>query len=424
MTVKLIKNAKLYYDKKLVDRDVLIENGKFKKISTEINFDNAEVIDAQHNLVAPGLVDVHVHFREPGQVHKETIMTGSAAAAHGGFTTVGAMPNVIPVPDSVEKFKQQMELNKQSKINTLQYAPITLEETSDQLSPLEDLAAVGAFAFSNDGHGINNAKTMFDAMQRIAQLDSHLAAHVEDQNLFNKGVINAGNTAIKLGLPAIERVAETSQLARDLLLAKEAGVHYHVCHISTADSVNLIRIAKDAGINVTCEVTPHHLLLSDQDIVGDNANYKMNPPLRCESDREALIAGVLDGTIDMIATDHAPHAVDEKNKGFLKSAFGITGIETSFPLMYKLFVKSSMMSLERLLDIMSTKPAEIFGLDAGKIQLEKLADFTIIDLNEEYHFEKEDFLSKGVNTPFVGNDWNCFGKIKKTFVNGEEVYSE
>lgn len=422
--MKLIKNAKLYYDKKLVDRDVLIENGKFKEIATAIDFDGAEVIDAQHNLVAPGLVDVHVHFREPGQVHKETIKTGSAAAAHGGFTTVGAMPNVVPVPDDVEKFEHQMELNKQSKIHTLQYAPITLEETSDQLSPLEDLAAAGAFAFSNDGHGINNAKTMFDAMQRIAQLNSHLAAHVEDQNLFNKGVINAGATATKLGLPAIERVAETSQLARDLLLAKESGVHYHVCHISTADSVNLIRIAKDAGINVTCEVTPHHLLLSDQDIVNNDANYKMNPPLRCESDREVLIAGVLDGTIDMIATDHAPHAVDEKNKGFLKSAFGITGIETSFPLMYKLFVKSGMMSLERLLDIMSTRPAEIFGLDAGKIQLEKSADFTIIDLFEEYHFEKEDFLSKGINTPFVGSDWNCFGKIKKTFVNGEEVYSE
>ncbi|WP_025024183.1 dihydroorotase [Companilactobacillus nodensis] len=424
MTVKLIKNAKLYYDKKLVDRDVLIENGKFKEIATEIDFDGAEVIDAQHNLVAPGLVDVHVHFREPGQVHKETIKTGSAAAAHGGFTTVGAMPNVVPVPDDVEKFEHQMELNKQSKIHTLQYAPITLEETSDQLSPLEDLAAAGAFAFSNDGHGINNAKTMFDAMQRIAQLNSHLAAHVEDQNLFNKGVINAGATAINLGLPAIERVAETSQLARDLLLAKESGVHYHVCHISTADSVNLIRIVKDAGINVTCEVTPHHLLLSDQDIVNDNANYKMNPPLRCESDREALIAGVLDGTIDMIATDHAPHAVDEKNKGLLKSAFGITGIETSFPLIHKLFVKSGMMSLERLLDIMSSRPAEIFGLDAGKIQLDRSADFTIIDLFEEYHFEKEDFLSKGINTPFVGSDWNCFGKIEKTFVNGEEVYSE
>ncbi|WP_334328828.1 dihydroorotase [Companilactobacillus sp. HBUAS59699] len=424
MTVKLIKNAKLYYDNQILDRDVLVENGKFKEIAPELNIEDAEVIDAKHNLVTPGLVDVHVHFREPGQVHKETIKTGSAAAAHGGFTTVGAMPNVTPVPDDVDKFKHQIELNQQSSIKTLQYAPVTLEETSDKLSPIEDLDAAGAFAFSNDGHGINNAKTMFDAMQRIAQLNSHLAAHVEDQNLFNKGVINAGATATKLGLPAIERVAETSQLARDLLLAKETGVHYHVCHISTADSVQLIRIAKDAGINVTCEVTPHHLLLSDADIIENDANFKMNPPLRSETDREALIAGVLDGTIDMIATDHAPHAVDEKNQGFLKSAFGITGIETSFPLMYKLFVKSGMMNIKRLLDIMSTRPAELFGLDAGRIQLDKAADFTIIDLNEEYYFKKEDFLSKGVNTPFVGSEWNCFGKIKKTFVNGEEVYSD
>lgn len=422
--MKLIKNAKLYYDNQLVDRDVLVENGKFTKIAAELNSERAEVIDANHNLVAPGLVDVHVHFREPGQVHKETIKTGSAAAAHGGFTTVGAMPNVVPVPDDVDKFKHQMILNQQSSVKTLQYAPVTLEETSDKLSPIEDLAAAGAFAFSNDGHGINNAKTMFDAMQRIAQLNSHLAAHVEDQNLFNKGVINSGITAQRLGLPAIERVSETSQLARDLLLAKETGVHYHVCHISTADSVQLIRIAKDAGINVTCEVTPHHLLLSDADIVTDDANFKMNPPLRSETDREALIAGVLDGTIDMIATDHAPHAVDEKNKGFLKSAFGITGIETSFPLMYKLFVKSGTMSLERLIDIMSTRPAEIFGLEAGKIQIDKPADFTIVDLDEEYYFKKEDFLSKGVNTPFVGSEWTCFGKIKQTFVNGEKVYSE
>ncbi|WP_125762556.1 dihydroorotase [Companilactobacillus hulinensis] len=424
MTTKLIKNAKLLYDNKLINSDVLIDDGQFVKIAPFIGSRADEVINAERNLVIPGLVDVHVHFREPGQVHKETIKTGSAAAAHGGFTTVGAMPNVTPVPDSVEKFKHQMELNKQSKINLLQYAPITLDETSDKLSPIEDLATAGAFAFSNDGHGINNAKTMFNAMQRIAQIGSHLAAHVEDQNLFNKGVINAGDTATRLGLPAIERVAETSQLARDLLLAKETGVHYHVCHISTRDSVDLIRIAKDAGINVTCEVTPHHLLLSDEDIKDDDANFKMNPPLRSESDRRALIAGVLDGTIDMIATDHAPHAEDEKNKGFLKSAFGITGIETSFPLMYRLFVKSGVMTVEKLVYLMATRPAEIFGLEAGKVELDKPADFTIIDLDEEYHFEQGDFLSKGFNTPFVGEDWDVFGRIKQTYVNGENVYSE
>lgn len=422
MTRKLIKNANLLYDNKLINSDVLIEDGKFKKITSNNDEKVNEVIDAKKKLVVPGLVDVHVHFREPGQVHKETIETGSKAAAHGGFTTVGAMPNVVPVPDSVDKFKNQIKLNEQSRVKIIQYAPVTLDETSDQLSPIEDLYNAGAFAFSNDGHGIGNAKTMFDAMLRIAQLNSHLAAHVEDQNLFNKGVINSGKASTRLGLPAIEKVSETSQLARDLLLAKESGVHYHVCHISTKDSVDLIRMAKDAGINVTCEVTPHHLLLSDRDIKSDDANFKMNPPLRSESDREALIAGVLDGTIDMIATDHAPHAKDEKNKGFLKSAFGITGIETSFPLMYTLFVKSGLMNIEKLIYLMSTNPARIFNLEAGKVEVGKSADFTIIDLDDEYSFNKDDFLSKGLNTPFIGDDWKVTGRIKQTYVNGEKIY--
>ncbi len=422
MTIKLIKNANLLYDNKLIKKNLVIENGKLKKITSQIDNKITEVIDAKNNLVTPGLVDVHVHFREPGQVHKETIKTGSEAAAHGGFTTVGAMPNVIPVPDNVEKFEHQVKLNERSKVKIVQYAPVTLDEISDQLSPIEKLSNAGAFAFSNDGHGIANAKTMFDAMERISQLNSHLAAHVEDQNLFNKGVINSGKTATRLGLPAIQRVAETSQLARDLLLAKETGVHYHVCHISTKDSVELIRIAKDAGINVSCEVTPHHLLLSDEDILTDDANFKMNPPLRSETDREALIAGVLDGTIDMIATDHAPHAKDEKNKGFLKSAFGITGIETSFPLMYTLFVQSGLMNVERLISLMSTRPAKIFNLNAGTIEIGKTADLSIIDLNDEYFFNKSDFLSKGLNTPFTGADWKVSGRIKQTYVNGEKIY--
>jgi len=421
LTTILIKNANLFYAKQLIKSDLLIEDEKIIQIADEINEPADKVIDADNNLVAPGLVDVHVHFREPGQVHKETILTGSKAAAHGGFTTVGAMPNVIPVPDNVDDFKNQLELNKQSVIKTLQYAPVTMNETEDGLSPIEDLAKLGAMAFSNDGHGINNAKTMFDAMSRIKSVNSHLAAHVEDQNLFNKGVINAGPVADELGLPAIERVAETSQLARDLILAKETGVHYHVCHLSTADGVKLIRIAKDAGINVTCEVTPHHLLLSDQNILEDDANYKMNPPLRSEIDRRALIDGLLDGTIDMIATDHAPHAENEKNQGFLKSAFGITGIETSFPLMYSRFVKTSLMSLEQLLELMTNKPAQIFNLLAGEIKVGGDADLTIIDLKKPFEIKKEDFISKGKNSPFIGQE--VYGQVQKTFVKGQEVYS-
>ncbi|AKP66467.1 dihydroorotase [Companilactobacillus ginsenosidimutans] len=418
----LITNTKLFYANQLQTKDILIKDGKFAEIADHIDANGAEVIDAKNNLVSPGLVDVHVHFREPGQTHKETIKTGSMASAHGGFTTVGAMPNVTPVPDTVEKFQAQLKLNeKESLINTLQYAPVTKDEISTELSPIEDLDKLGAMGFSNDGHGIDNAQSMYTAMEKIASLHSHLAAHVEDQSLFNKGVVNKGKVATRLGLPAINQAAETSQLARDLLLAKDTGVHYHVCHISTADSVQLVRIAKDAGINVTCEASPHHLLLSDQDIVDDDANFKMNPPLRSEEDRLALVAGLQDGTIDMIATDHAPHAKEEKSQGFLKSAFGITGIETSFPLMYTNFVEKGLLSLEQLLNLMSMKPAQVFGLkNAGNIELNKPADFTIIDLNQEYEIAEQDFISKGVNSPFIGD--LVKGKVINTYVSGQKVY--
>lgn len=419
----LIKNAKLFYTNKLINCDLLIEDGKFTQIAENIVATDAKVIDAKFQLVTPGLVDIHVHFREPGQVHKETIKTGTLAAAHGGFTTVGAMPNVIPVPDNAEKFSHQVALNdRNSLIHTLQYAPVTLDETSDELADIEGLAKLGAFAFSNDGHGIMNAQSMFTAMERIAAIDSHLAAHVEDKNLFNHGVINFGSASKRLGLPGIQQVAETSQLARDLMLAKETGVHYHVCHISTKDGVQLVRMAKDAGINVTCEASPHHLLLSDKDILTDDANFKMNPPLRSEEDRQALIAGLQDGTIDMIATDHAPHAANEKNQGFEKSAFGIAGIETSFPLMYSRLVKTGIISLEKLLNLMTENPAKIFKLsNTGAIKVGQAADFTIINLDDEYEIKKADFLSKGTNSPFIGQ--KVHGEVIQTYVNGECIYS-
>ncbi len=420
----LIKNAKLFYTNKLINCDVLVEDGKFKQIAENIVATDAKIIDAKFQLVTPGLVDVHVHFREPGQVHKETIRTGTLASAHGGFTTVGAMPNVTPVPDDAKKFQQQVALNQaNSLIHTLQYAPVTVNETSDELVDIERLAKLGAFAFSNDGHGIMNAQSMYEAMERIAAIDSHLAAHVEDKNLFNHGVINFGSASQRLGLPGIKQVAETSQLARDLVLAKETGVHYHVCHISTKDGVELVRMAKDAGINVTCEVSPHHLLLSDADILTDDANFKMNPPLRSEADRQTLISGLQDGTIDMIATDHAPHAENEKNQGFEKSAFGITGIETSFPLMYSRLVKTGIISLEQLLNLMTEKPAQIFNLEnIGIIKLNQAADFAIINLADEYEIKTTDFLSKGKNSPFIGQ--NVYGQVEQTYIDGECVYSK
>ena len=416
----VIKNGQVFYQGSLQKTNLLIEDGKVKAIGYTGSADKK--INAQDKLVTPGLVDIHVHFREPGQVHKETIATGTKASAHGGFTTVGAMPNVTPVPDDLEKFAKQVKLNqKNSLIKTYQYAPVTKDETSDQVVDIEGMKKAGAFAFSNDGHGIMNAQSMYSAMERIASVNSHLAAHVEDKNLFNKGVINFGSASQRLGLPGIKQVAETSQLARDLVLAKETGVHYHVCHISTKDGVELVRMAKDAGINVTCEASPHHLLLSDADIKTDDANFKMNPPLRTPMDREALLAGIADGTIDMIATDHAPHAENEKNQGFEKSAFGITGIETSFPLMYTHLVKTGLISLEKLLALMATDPARIFGLkQAGKIEIGQAADLTVIDLNQEFTIEKADFLSKGTNSPFIGQ--KVFGQVEQTLVNGQTVY--
>lgn len=420
----IIKNGQVFTDNQLEAVDVLIEDGQFKAIGKNIETSDSKVIDATDQLVAPGLVDIHVHFREPGQVHKETIKTGTQASAHGGFTTVGAMPNVTPVPDDAEKFQKQVALNEaNSVINTLQYAPVTKDETSDELVDIAGLAKLGAFAFSNDGHGIMNAQSMYSAMEQIAAIDSHLAAHVEDKNLFNKGVVNFGPASKRLGLPGIKQVAETSQLARDIILAKDTGVHYHVCHISTKDGVDLVRMAKDAGINVTCEASPHHLLLSDQDILTDDANFKMNPPLRSEIDRQALISGLQDGTIDMIATDHAPHAAAEKNQGFAKSAFGITGIETSFPLMYTNLVKTGIISLEKLLDLMAVNPAKVFKLaHAGQIAVDQPADFTMINLGTEYEIKAEDFLSKGKNSPFIGQ--NVFGEVEQTYVNGQQVFSK
>ncbi|WP_099974689.1 dihydroorotase [Lactobacillus terrae] len=403
MTLSIL-NTKLFQNNKFIQTDFNVESEKSKVI----NFDNTAVL--------PGLVDMHVHFREPGQTHKETIKTGSMASAHGGFTTVAAMPNVTPVPDTVEKFKNQIELNHQnSQINTLQYAPITFDETSDELVDIEGLSRSGAFAFSNDGHGVMNAKTMLDAMNQIAQMDSHLCAHVEDKNLMNSGYISK-SAGLRLGIPYIESCATSSQLARDLILAKESNVHYHVCHISTRQELNLIRIAKDAGINVTCEVAPHHIILNEEDIVKDDAQFKMNPPLRSKSDQQAMIEGIIDGTIDMIATDHAPHAISEKDKGFVNSAFGITGIETSFSLMYTHLVVNELITLEKLVQLMSVNPSRIFNIESDIYK-----NFTVIDLSTIYKISKKDFLSKGINTPFDGELVN--GRVLKTYYKGEEVYS-
>ncbi|MEG2643882.1 MAG: dihydroorotase, partial [Enterococcus sp.] len=331
----LIKNGKIVTkNNQTTTCDLWLEDGIIAGIGKDfstISFD--QEYDAKNQLITPGLVDVHVHLREPGFTYKETIKDGTKAAARGGYTTVCAMPNLNPVPDTVEKFEQvKAIIDREAVVKVLQYAPITEELRSESLTDQKSLKAAGAFAFTNDGVGVQSAGTMYLAMKKAAENKMALVAHTEDESLLFGGVMHKGEISEKLHLPGILSATESSQIARDLILAEETGVHYHVCHVSTKESVRVIREAKQAGVHVTAEVSPHHLILIDENITEDHGYWKMNPPLRASEDRQALIAGLLDGTIDCIATDHAPHGFEEKNQSFLKSPFGIVGSETAFQL--------------------------------------------------------------------------------------------
>lgn len=419
----LLKNGLVYQDGELVREDVLINGDKIQALGTDLEkiAPDAEIFDLGGKLVAPGLVDIHEHYREPGFTYKETIETGSKAAARGGFTTVCTMPNLNPVPDDVETFKKQVELNEaNSCIHLYQYAAITKDETSEEVVDMEALKEAGAFAFSNDGHGVQSAGVMYEAMEKAAKAGLAICEHVQDDSLYHHGVMNAGKKADELGLPGILGVSESAQLARDIMLAKATGVHYHVCHVSTKESVELVRLAKEYGINVTAEAAPHHVLLSEEDIDGNDGYYKMNPPLRSKEDQYAVIEGLLDGTIDLIATDHAPHSREEKAGDMRKAAFGIIGNETAFACMYTALVKNGEMELAQLLDLMSYNPAKLFGLDAGVIAPGRQADLAVLDLDHPEVIQEADYLSKAVNTPFTGNE--VYGMTTMTFVSGKLVY--
>ncbi len=421
----LIKNGQINTRKNMTTpAEIWIEDGRIKAIGTgfsEAEFD--EVFDAKGQLITPGLVDVHVHLREPGFTYKETIEAGTRSAARGGFTTVCAMPNLNPVPDTAEKLRQVYDIiRKDAVVKVLQYAPITENLRSEKLVDQEALIEEGAFAFTNDGVGVQTAGTMYLAMKEAAKNNIALVAHTEDESLLFGGVMHAGKKAEELGLPGILSVTESSQIARDLLLAEATGVHYHVCHVSTKESVRVIRDAKKAGIHVTAEVSPHHLILIDEDIPEDFGFWKMNPPLRGREDREALIEGLLDGTIDCIATDHAPHGLEEKSQSFMKSPFGIVGSETAFQLIYTHFVETGRFTLEQVINWLAVKPAEIFGLNAGTLTVGAPADVAVFDITQTCTIDKEDFLSKGENTPFIG--WKVKGETQMTFVNGKLVWQK
>ncbi|OIJ17767.1 dihydroorotase [Anaerobacillus alkalidiazotrophicus] len=421
---KLIKNGKfLTADGVLNKIDLLIENDTIIKIEKDIDVAGNEVIDVEGKLVVPGFVDLHVHLREPGGEYKETIATGTLAAARGGFTSIAAMPNTRPVPDS----KEQLEwLNKKIKedavVRVLPYGAITVRELGKELTNFSELAESGAFAFTDDGVGVQNANMMLAAMKEAKKVNKAIVAHCEEETLINKGSVHEGEFSEKMGLRGIPSVCESVHIARDVLLAEATGVHYHVCHISTKESVRVVRDAKRAGVRVTAEVTPHHLLLSDEDIPGLDTNYKMNPPLRGPEDKVALIEGLLDGTIDFIATDHAPHSLEEKSESIELSPFGIVGLETAFPLLYTYFVEKEIITLKELVTLLTSKPCEAFGLPYGTLEVGGKADITVIDLNHTEKIDPDNFLSKGKNTPFAG--WECKGWPVLTIVNGEIAWKK
>ena len=421
----LLKNAKIINSNgDLEKKDILIEDGIITAIEDVIVQDVVEnVRDVKEKIVTPGFVDLHVHLREPGGEKKETIETGTLAAARGGYTTVAAMPNTRPVPDTKEQMLWlQNRIKESAKVRVLPYASITVRELGEELTDFAALKEAGAFAFSDDGVGVQTAGMMLQAMKKAKELDMAIVAHCEDNSLINKGAVHEGEFSRKHGINGIPSVCESVQIARDILLAEAAGCHYHVCHISTKESVRVVRDAKRAGINVTAEVTPHHLLLCDEDIPGLDTNYKMNPPLRGREDRDALIEGLLDGTIDLIATDHAPHTEEEKAWPMTEAPFGIVGLETAFPLLYTHFVKSGKLTLKQLIDYLTTKPCETFGLPYGKIEVGSIADLAILDVEKEEEIDSSTFLSKGKNTPF--NGWNCKGWNVLTIVNGKIVWEK
>ena len=370
------------------------------------------VFNSDRYVIFPGFCDVHVHFREPGFSYKETIGSGTHAAARGGYTTVCTMPNLNPAPDSVEHLEAQLELiRKNSLINVVPYGTITVGEKGEALSDMEHMAK-DVVAFSDDGRGVQTDDMMEEAMRKAKALGKKIVAHCEVNSLLRGGYIHDGAYAAAHGHRGICSESEWAQIARDIELSEKTGCAYHVCHISTKESVDIIRKAKARGVDVTCETGPHYLVMDENDLQEDG-RFKMNPPLRSSEDRAALLEGILDGTIDMIATDHAPHSAEEKSRGLEKSAFGIVGLETAFPILYTYLVKPGILSMERLIELLVINPRKRFNLPLN-------CDFSVWDLEDCYQIDPADFLSMGKATPFTG--WEVCGRCVATVCGGKLVY--
>ena len=417
----ILKNARVYQNGSLIAADVSVRDGRIVSINRDVEpTPGASVIDLNNAVVFPGFVDVHVHLREPGFSYKETVRTGTLAAARGGYAHVCPMPNLNPVPDSVEHLAEQLRLiEKDACIHVHPFGAITVGEMGEEMADLEGMAADVA-GFSDDGKGVQSEDMMRSAMLRAKKLDKIISAHCEDNSLLRGGYIHDGEYARLHGHRGICSESEWGPIKRDLKLVEETGCAYHVCHISTKESVQLIREAKASGVNVTCEVGPHYLVFNDMDLQED-ARFKMNPPIRSEEDRLALIEGLKDGTIDMIATDHAPHSAEEKGKGLEKSAMGVVGIETAFPVCYTHLVKTGIITLEKLVKLLHDNAAARFGYGTELCEGET-ADLTVFDLERTFTVDPADFVSMGKASPFTGMELS--GVCKLTMIGGEIVWQE
>ena len=417
----LIKDALCYTGAKFEKQDVLIKDNTIVSIGISISSNGVDkVFQAQGKYLIPGFVDVHVHLREPGFSYKETVKSGTLAAAKGGYTAVCPMPNINPVPDCVENISVEQEIiDRDAVINVYPFASITKNrQGGGELVDFEALKDM-AVGFSDDGTGVQDELVMKQAMTECARLGKIISAHCEVNELLKGGYIHDGEYCKAHNHKGICSASEYEQIERDCRLAEETGVRYHVCHISTKESVDIIRKAKARGVKVTCETGPHYLTMCDEDLLEDG-RFKMNPPLRSREDMQALIQGVVDGTVDVIATDHAPHSKEEKSKGLAKSAMGVVGLETSFGVLYSRLVLTGVITLERLIDMMSVKPREIFNLPGGRIAEGEVADLALLDLDEEWTVDSNDFVSMGKATPFDG--WKLQGKNVLTICKGEIVY--
>ena len=416
----LLKNGTVYYQGKMQKVDVLIQNGVVCKIDRDIQADGCPVIDSSKFNIIPGLADVHVHLREPGFSYKETILTGTKAAAKGGFTLVAAMPNLNPVPDSAEHLKIELDrIEKNRVIKVLPYGSITVGEKGKELRDMAGMAK-DVIAFSDDGKGVQNSEMMEKAMTVAKELNKPIVAHCEVESLLNGGYIHDGEYAKLHGHKGISSASEYEEVIRDINLSEKTGCQFHACHISTKESVDAIRQAKAKGLKVSGETGPHYLAFTDMDLQ-ESGNWKMNPPIRSEEDRQALIKGVQDGTIECIITDHAPHSREEKSKGLAGSSMGVVGLEISFAAVNTYMVEKGYISFEKLVEVMSINPRKIFGLESG-IQIGKPADITIVDPKAKWVVNPEEFISMGKATPFAGK--TLTGKVIATIYNGDFAYSE